>query len=388
MLDKVLQKRLARLRQADLYRERRLVTGTHGPTANIDGRDCAVFCSNDYLGLAADPALVDAMQRAAARVGIGSGASQLITGYNAEHRALEEELADFIQRPRALLFSSGTLANLGVITALVGRDDTVVSDKLNHASLIDAIRLSGAWKMIYDHASLPGLQRALEKRRPGNALVVTDALFSMDGDCAPLAGIAALASRRGAWLMVDDAHGFGVLGPQGRGSLAAAGPGVAEAPVLMATLGKALGGFGAFVAGSEPLIEYLIQRARSLIYTTAPPPALAAAMRIALQRVREDEWRREKLFANIRRFREGAEQLGICIGASHDQTPIQPLIVGDEGRALALSQALYEAGFMVTAIRPPTVPEDTARLRITLSTAHNEQQVDGLLQALWDNLKV
>lgn len=379
-LARFLREQLTAIQGRKLSRRRRVVEGAHGVHLRVDGQDCINFCSNDYLGLAAHPEYIHALQQAAGRQGVGSGASAYITGWNAEHQALEEELAEFVQRPRALLFSTGYQCNLGVIQALAGREDHIFSDQLNHASLIDGCRLSGARIHRYPHADSRGLAPLLAAPGQGRRLIVTDGVFSMDGDPAPLGELAALACRHDATLMVDDAHGFGVIGPQGRGSLAARGFGTADVPVLVATLGKALGGFGAFVSGDEDLIEYLLQRTRTAIFTTALPPALASAMRTGLQLLRTEEWRREHLRALIARFRAGSRQLGLPVKDS--QTPIQPLITGGEDCALALSETLQSHGFLVGAIRPPTVPPGTSRLRITLSAAHSEQQVDALLDAL------
>lgn len=379
-----LREQLSLVEARRLFRRRRPVDGAHAVSLRIDGQDCISFCSNDYLGLAAHPAVVQALQKGAARHGVGSGASAYISGWNREHAALEEELADFLQRPRALLFSSGYLCNTGVINALVGRDDHIFSDALNHASLIDGCRLSGATIHRYRHADVADLDARVAVATGGHRLLVSDALFSMDGDRAPLTELAAVAARHDTWLMVDDAHGFGVLGPQGRGSTCAAGLDVDDVPVLVATLGKALGGFGAVVAGAEELVEYLVQRTRTAIFSTAMPPALAAAMRVSLRLLREEGWRRECLHSLIARFRAGAKELGLPLAPS--DTPIQPLIVGDESRALALSAALQSRGILVSAIRPPTVPAGTSRLRITLSAAHSEQQVDTLLAALGESI--
>ncbi|MGH8455191.1 MAG: 8-amino-7-oxononanoate synthase [Nevskiales bacterium] len=384
-LARFLREQLAAVRARQLFRRRRVVAGAHAVQLRVDGQDCLNFCSNDYLGLAAHPEVIRALQQAAATQGVGSGASAYVSGWNAEHQALEQELADFVQRPRALLFSTGYQCNLGVIQALAGRGDHVYSDELNHASLIDGCRLSGAAIHRYRHVDASDLASQLAApvaghRPEGHRLIVSDGVFSMDGDPAPLVKLTNLAQRHDAWLMVDDAHGFGVLGPQGRGSLAALGLGTDDVPVLVATLGKALGGFGAFVAGEDDLIEYLLQRARTAIFTTALPPALAAAMRVSLRLLRAEEWRRTRLHALIARFREASRQLALPVADS--QTPIQPLFVGDETRALALSAALQSRGFLIGAIRPPTVPVGTSRLRITLSAAHNEAQVDALLEAL------
>jgi len=371
---------LQQLRAQNLYRSRRVLTGPQGAEVDIDGHRYLAFCSNDYLGLANHPDLIRALQSAAERYGVGSGAAHLVSGHSHEHHALEEELAEFTDRPRALLFSTGYMANLGVISALLRRGDTVYEDRLNHASLLDGGLLSGARLQRYAHADAPALAQRLAGREGGEALIATDGVFSMDGDLAPLPALAAIAREHGAWLMVDDAHGFGVIGREGKGSLDHYGLGLAEAPVVIGTLGKAFGVAGAFVAGGEELIETLIQKARTYIFTTASPPALAAATRVSLRLARQEEWRREKLRALVRRFRAGAGQLGLSLLESW--TPIQPLLVGDSGRAVALSEALREQGILIGAIRPPTVPVGTARLRITFSAAHSEQQVDRLLDAL------
>ncbi|MES1942722.1 8-amino-7-oxononanoate synthase [Salinisphaera sp. PC39] len=380
-LRRTLRERLARVRARDLYRRRRRIEGAHGVRVRVDGRDCVNFCSNDYLGLAAHPALAGAMRRAAGELGVGSGASQLVTGHNREHAALEEELADYVGREAALLFATGYAANMGTIAALMERGDTIVSDALNHASLIDGTRLSGADKAIYAHADAADAATRLDAAG-GNRLLLTDAVFSMDGDRAPLAALADAADERGAWLMVDDAHGFGVLGPDGAGTVPAAGLGSDRVPVLVGTLGKSLGAAGAFVAGDAELIDYLVQAARTLIFSTAPPPAVAAAAREGLRLARTDAARREHLFALLARFRRGARELGLPIAES--DTPIQPLILGAEQAALAASDALLARGYLVAAIRPPTVPAGTARLRITLTAGHCEADVDGLLDALAD----
>jgi len=374
-LDERLRAELAQLRAADLYRVRRVVAGGHGVQIEVDGRRCVNFCSNDYLGLAADPRIAAAASRALADCGTGSGAAALISGYNREHRALEEQLAAFTGRPRALLFSSGWAANLGVLRALLDRSGTLVADELNHASLIDGGRLSGARYARVAHRDLAGFEDALRAAAGADTVVATDSVFSMDGDLAPLGALATLCRRHGAALMVDDAHGFGVLGERGQGA-----PGTEQAEVYMATLGKALGVSGAFVAGSEALVEYLIQRARTWVFSTAPPPALAAAAREALRIVQAEPQRRLRLLERVGRLRAGARDLGITLGES--TTAIQPLVLGDERRVMAVSAALLQRGYWVAAIRPPTVPRGTARLRITLSAAHTDAQVDGLLEAL------
>ena len=386
---------LDRLRRAHLYRRRRVLSSPQGPRPTVDGRSVLAFCSNDYLGLANHPEVVAALQAGATRYGAGSGSAHLVSGHSAAHQALEEELADFTGRNRALLFSTGYMANLGVISALAGRGQVVFEDRRNHASLLDGALLSGARLRRYPHVDATALTRMVSsprgapevsdpagsKGRSAQArLIVTDGVFSMDGDIAPLLDLAAAAAAAQALLMVDDAHGLGVMGEGGRGTLELAGLTQAQAPILVGTLGKAFGTFGAFVAGEAALIETLIQRARSYIYTTALPPAVAEATRASLGLVRREPWRREKLRTLIARLRSGAAELGLPLAPS--ETPIQPLILGDNRRALAWSQALEAGGILVPAIRPPTVPEGSARLRITLSAAHTEGDVDTLLQAL------
>lgn len=377
-LDERLRGELARVRAQTRYRVRRAVQGPHGVEVDVDGRRCLNFCSNDYLGLAADPRVAEAARAALASSGTGSGAAALVSGYNREHRLLEEALAAFTGRPRALLFASGWAANLGVLRALLNRDDVLIGDELNHASLIDGGRLSGARYVRVPHRDTAGFAAALAVAAAAPLrLVATDTVFSMDGDVAPLPELLALCRQHDAALMVDDAHGFGVIGETGRGAVEE----LAEPPdVYVATLGKALGVAGAFVAGTDDLIEYLIQRARSWVFSTAPPPALAAAARCALEILQAEPERRARLAGLVRRFRDGAAQRGIALVAS--DTPIQPLIVGAESGALALSADLLRRGYWVTAIRPPTVPAGTSRLRITLSAAHADAQVDGLLDAL------
>ncbi|MGB5605366.1 MAG: 8-amino-7-oxononanoate synthase [Gammaproteobacteria bacterium] len=377
---KNLSEQLQSRKAADLYRSRQIVDSPQGVEVRIDGKSYLSFCSNDYLGLANHPAVVAAWQRGLDEFGAGSGAAHLITGHSRAHHALEEELADFVQRPRALLFSTGYMANLGVLSALLGRGDTVFEDRINHASLLDGARLSGARLVRYAHTDTQDLERRMTAARGAELLVASDAVFSMDGDIAPLAALAAVAQRHAAWLLVDDAHGLGVLGPGGRGTLAQAGPAVAQASVLMGTLGKAFGTFGAFVAGNEDLIETLIQEARTYIYTTAPPPAQACATRAALKLVRKEGWRREQLQQLVERFRAGAQQLGLRLLDS--PTPIQALLTGDAAAALRWSQSLRDQGILISAIRAPTVPPGSDRLRITFSANHTEVQVDRLLGAL------
>ena len=378
----LLAAQLDRLRAAGLYRRRRVVGPRKGlgpAELIVDGRRFLAFCSNDYLGLAQDPRVARAMADAAIEWGAGSGAAHLVTGHCAEHHALEEELARFTGFPRTLLFSTGYMANLGLVCALAGRGDLVVEDRLNHASLIDASRLSGATVRRYAHADAAAAARRLETDA-GRRFIVTDGVFSMDGDDAPVAELARIAALSGAELLLDDAHGLGVVGPDGRGSLARAGLDHAAVGALVGTLGKAFGTFGAFVAGSEPLIEMLIQKARTYIYTTAPPPAVAAATRLSLAIARDEDWRRVRLAALVARFRAGAGSLGLRLSAS--TTPIQPVIAGEAPAALAAAEALRLAGLWVTPIRPPTVPAGSARLRITFSAVHENEVVDRLLEAL------
>ncbi|HWP95176.1 MAG TPA: 8-amino-7-oxononanoate synthase [Gammaproteobacteria bacterium] len=384
-LDAALRAALDEAQARHLRRARLVVEGATAVETVMDGERVLAFCSNDYLGLANHPAVRAALLEGVQRYGVGSGASHLVTGHGRAHEALEEALAAFTGRPRALLFSTGYMANLGVVGALAGRGDHVFEDRLNHASLLDAGRLAQARLHRYAHADAAALEHRLATTTgAGRKLVVTDGVFSMDGDLAPLPALAAAARAYGAWLMVDDAHGLGVLGPEGRGTLAHFGLGMAEVPILMGTLGKAFGTFGAFVAGSEALIETLIQRARTYLYTTALPPALAVATRAALEVAQRESWRRTKLAALVARFRAGAARRGLPLAAS--ATPIQPLIVGDAARALALAQALRRRGILVVAIRPPTVPVGRARLRITFCAEHTEAQVDRLLEALEESL--
>jgi 8-amino-7-oxononanoate synthase len=346
----------------------------------VDGSLLVDFSSNDYLGLAADPRLAAAMAECAARCGAGSGASHLISGHGREHAALEDELAAFTGRPRALLFSTGYMANLGVVTALAGRGESVLLDRLSHASLIDAGLLSGARFRRYPHCNADAARRLLAESTPQTAVVATDGVFSMDGDVAPLTALSEAARAHGAWLVVDDAHGLGVLGANGGGALEIAGLDCEDVPVLVGTLGKAFGSFGAFVAGTEDLIELLVQRARSYIYTTALPQPVAAATRAALRIAREETWRRERVLALTARFRTAARQAGVPLADS--VTPIQPIPLGSAQAALAAQHALRQAGFWVIAIRSPTVPAGAERLRVTLTAAHQESQIDSLVETL------
>jgi 8-amino-7-oxononanoate synthase len=380
---------LRELDERQLRRARRTVSGFARPDSAVEviveGRALVNFCSNDYLGLARHPAAAAAMCAAAARCGVGSGASHLVTGHGAEHERLEEELAEFTGRPRALLFSTGYMANLAAVGVLAGAGDFVLLDRLSHASLIDAALLARARFKRFAHADAADAERLLRDRadRASGArttLVATDGVFSMDGDVAPLVSLAASARAHAAWLLVDDAHGLGVLGARGRGLVEECALTVDDVPLLVGTLGKAFGSFGAFIAGGENLLEELLQHARSYRYTTALPQPVAAATRATLAIAQRESWRRERVLALTRRFRSAAREAGITLGLS--ATPIQPVLLGDVSTALAASAQLFEAGFWVAAIRPPTVPPDSARLRVTLSAAHSEAQVDALVEVL------
>ena len=381
-----LQTRLQARSEQLLLRQRRTVTSPPQPQLGVDGKPLLSFCSNDYLGLANHPDVVRAFKRGLDEYGAGSGASHLVTGHTAAHQALEEELADFTGRSRALLFGSGYMTNVGVLTCLLDDKDQVFEDKLNHASLLDGGLFSGASFRRYPHKDVRRLEAMLEAApNEGLRMIVTDGVFSMDGDVAPLSQVLNAAERYNALVMVDDAHGFGCLGKHGGGIVEAAqelGAVVDEKrlPVLMGTLGKAFGTAGAFVAGSNELIETLIQFSRPYIYTTALPAALAVATSASLQIVRNESWRREHLHSLVHQFRRGATELGLEL--LNSPTQIQALMLHTPERALAASQALEQQGILVTAIRPPTVPPGTARLRVTFSAAHTERDVDQLLIAL------
>jgi 8-amino-7-oxononanoate synthase len=375
-----LEARLTERRARALYRSRLILESPQGVEVLIGDERLLSFCSNDYLGLAQHPDVIAAFQRGAERYGVGAGASHLITGHSRAHHALEEELAEFVQCERALLFSTGYMANLGVVTALSDRHGSIYEDRLNHASLIDAARLVRVRVKRYAHVDVTHLRRLLDEKPGGGRLITTDAVFSMDGDLAPLPELAALAAKSDARLIADDAHGLGVLGTHGRGSLEHWGVPAKSPVVLIGTLGKALGTFGAFVAGDAMLIETLIQQARTYTYTTALPPAVAEATRASLKIVREEPWRRQRLRDLVARFRAQASALGLTLAPS--DTPIQPVILGTAQRALAAAEQLRSRGILVPAIRPPTVAQGSARLRITFSAAHQDAHVDRLLEAL------
>jgi 8-amino-7-oxononanoate synthase len=366
-------------RAQGLHRSRTVLEGAQGRQVRIDGIEYLSFASNDYLGLAADPRLIEAADRAARRYGTGSGAAHLLHGHSGAHQALEEALAERTARPRALLYSTGYMANLGVVQALMGATDTVLQDRLNHASLLDAARLSGARHGRFPHRDLEVLKSRLLRSR-GRKLVLSDAVFSMDGDTAPLADLAQICRESDALLMVDDAHGFGVLGDAGAGSVSEAGLGLDDVPILMATLGKAIGCFGAFVAGDTELVDHLINHSRSYIYTTAMPPAVAGAARCALEIIEQEPERRQRVLRSAQRFQEAATSAGLRV-LGHG-TPIQPIGIGDVAAATAVSLELAERGLLVPAVRPPTVPAGGSRLRVSLSAAHTDDDIDRLLEAL------
>ena len=345
---------LKAIADAGLYRSRRIIDSPQGISLQIDGRSILNFCSNDYLGLANHPEVVRAFKSAVDHYGMGSGSAHLICGHSTAHHKLEEELAVFTGRDRALLFSTGYMANIGVMSALLGRSDTVFEDRLNHASLLDGGLMSGAKFKRYRHADVDDLRTHL-KQATGNKLIVTDGVFSMDGDFSPLKLLSLAAKENDAWLMVDDAHGLGVIGEHGGGLLEHVGLNQQEVPILMGTLGKGFGTFGAFIAGADDLIEVLIQKARTYIYTTALPAAVAEATRASLKIVIAESWRRDKLKILVARFRLGAGQLGLDLLAT--TSAIQPIIIGDSQRAVDISNTLLNTGFLISAIRPPTVPK-------------------------------
>ena len=370
---------LASLRSRRLYRARVLADGRAAPWRLINGRRLLSFCSNDYLGLASDERLIKALQKGAELYGVGSGASFLINGYTTAHRDLEEQLAQHTGRDRALLFSTGYMANLGVLSSLASRHSVVLQDRDNHASLLDAGLLSRARCYRYRHGDTQALSALLADNKTSHTVVASDAVFSMDGSLAPLPEAAGLCKEHQATLLVDDAHGFGVLGERGGGALEHLRLSQDDVAVMIGTFGKALGTMGAFVAGSSDLIETIIQKARTYIYTTAPAPALAYASQIALGIVRKESWRREKLRHHIRRFRQMAQSENLPLIDS--QMPIQALMAGTAQRAIAISESLHRRGIYVSAIRPPTVPAGGARLRITFSSAHREEDIERLLEA-------
>ena len=380
---KALAATLAERQLSGRYRRLRTRSGEQGVSVIIDGKEMLSFCSNDYLGLAAHPTITKAFINAAETEGVGSGAAHLLSGHSYYHQQLEEALADFMGQQSALLFSSGYQANLGVIDGLMSRGDVVIQDKLNHASLLDGGRLSAAKSWRYHHADMGSLQRRLRQTEDSDCrLVVTDGVFSMDGDLAPLQPLIQLTQTHQAALMVDDAHAIGVLGKHGRGSVEHWQVKAEHMPIVMGTLGKAFGTAGAFVAADKDVIETLIQQSRTFVYTTAQPAAVAAASLASLVLVRTENWRREKLQTLIEQFRKGAAELGIA--TMNSLTPIQPIMIGDDKKAIVIGQELESRGFLLGVIRTPTVPLGSARLRVTLSTNHTEQNIKQLLEALED----
>ena len=364
-----------------LLRKRYTVSSPHTTQLVVDEKQYISFCSNDYLGLASHPQIIEALKHGTERYGVGAGAAHLVSGHSIAHEQLENELATFIGKPSALLFSTGYMANLGAVQALVSREDTVFADKLNHASLNDAMLLSRAKVKRYQHCDMAQLSAMLSETRSGRKLICTDAVFSMDGDRAPLPELLALCEKHDAWLLVDDAHGFGASGIDGRGSLSHFGV-ESERIIYMATLGKAAGVSGAFVAAEKVVIDTLINNAKSYIYTTATPPALSVALSESLRLMADGDALRGHLQKLIAQLREGLK--GLPWSLMESSTAIQPLMIGDNQAALDISVALRERGIWVAAIRPPTVPVGTARLRITLSAAHTVSDVDRLIEALYE----
>ncbi len=392
---KDLSQELEKRKRQHRYRSRRLIQSPQQAEITIDDKNVISFCSNDYLGLANHPQIKQATIDAIKKFGVGSGSAHLINGHSIAHHQLEEELAEFTGYPRAILFSTGYMANLGLCQALIGKNDTVFEDRLNHASLIDGGLISGARFQRYLHNDVSSLQKKISKtdktaaeklaKKQAEKLVLSDGVFSMDGDIANLPALAALCKTSNSWLMVDDAHGFGTLGQTGKGCLQHFSLAHTDVPIYMATLGKAMGTAGAFIAGSDELIETIIQKARTYIYTTAMPAAIAEATRCSLNIIQNEPEHLQNLNSNISYFRNCCSQAGLAI--ENSQTAIQPLLIGDDKKAVLISQQLFELGFLLTAIRPPTVPEGTSRLRITLSAKHNNEHINQLIETLLPLLK-
>ena len=378
--DKKIKDWLKERHEKFLYRSPKVVSSPQQPKMVIDNKEILSFCSNDYLGLANHPRVKSAFVATVNDYGVGSGAAHLVNGHSQEHERLEQELAEFTGRESTLLFSTGYMANLGVVSAFMNRGDAIFSDRLNHASLVDAALLSGAKLVRYSHNDTDILQKKLNANKASNKMLLTDSVFSMDGDLANIPELVKLSQLHNAWLMLDDAHGFGVLGGSGAGIIEEFGVNQNDVPLLMATLGKAVGTSGAFIAGSYEHIEYLKQSARTWIYTTAMPPAIAAASRESLKLVQSENWRREKLMELVDFFKQEAKERGIHVLPSN--TAIQPILVGSSKSALAISENLFKVGILVTAIRPPTVPNNTARLRVTFSANHEKKDVSLLLDRL------
>ncbi|MDX6641759.1 MAG: 8-amino-7-oxononanoate synthase [Solirubrobacteraceae bacterium] len=374
-----IESRLADLRESDLFRRTRLVSGPQGPRVVLDGKPVLLLCSNNYLGLADHPRVREAAADAAMRWGVGSGSSRLVSGTMTIHRRLEDRLAAFERTEAALLFGSGYLANLGVVSALAGAGEVVLSDELNHASIVDGCRLSRAETVVYDHCDLDHLEHELREAEGRASVIVTDSVFSMDGDVAPLAGIVELARRYDCRVVVDEAHGTGCLGPGGRGAVAEAGL-EGEVDVVVGTLGKALGSYGAYAACSAEMAQFLINAARSLIFSTAPPPPAVAGALAALELLIEQPRRVEKLQQNADVLRDELAREGFEVAGS--TTQIVPLIVGDAGQAMAICEAGLERGVFAQAIRPPTVRAGTSRLRLAVMASHSKTELRDAARAL------
>ena len=375
-----LQQELADREAESLLRVRTTVDSPQGPELSVEGCRYLNFCSNDYLGFANHASLKTAVQQTVDQSGVGGGASHMICGHHQQHHLLEEEFAALTQRDSALLFSTGFMANVGIVTALCGKHDAVFQDKWNHASLIDGALMSGAKFKRYLHNDMKSLERQLKASDARRKLICVDGVFSMDGDKANLLAMVRLARQYDALLMVDDAHGFGCLGENGLGLCEELGLSQEDVPILMCTLGKGLGSFGALVAGPKVLIDTLVQFARPYIYTTSMPPAIAAATRASLALLNEESWRRVQLNDNIKQFQQGVKHLGLDLMPS--ETAIQPIVIGDDALAMQCQAFLKEQGIWLSAIRPPTVPKGTARLRVTLTAMHNKAHIETLLSGL------
>ena len=374
------EQHLQKLGDQHLLRRLRTIASATGPTVMLEGREVILLSSNNYLGLATHPTVVEAAITATRRYGTGSGAARLVCGTLMPHEALETALARFKGTEAALTFAAGYLANIGVIPALIGKDGLILADRLCHASLIDGCRLSGATFRVYHHRDMNHLEQLLARRTSGKpTLIVTDGIFSMDGDIAPMKDIAQLAERYGATIYVDDAHGTGILGPTGRGTLEHCGV-ESRVPYHMGTLSKAIGSAGGYLAGSAAFIAYLVNTCRAFTYTTAPPPATAAAATAAIQVIEQEPDRRARLWQNRERLAQGLTRLGFRLAAS--ESPILPIIVGDPDRAMNLAQALIDQGVYAPAIRPPTVPPATSRIRLTITADHTDEQIDQALAGL------
>jgi len=383
---KDLSKELDKRKRQHRYRSRRIIQSPQQVEITIDDKNVISFCSNDYLGLANNPQIKQATIDAIKKFGVGSGSAHLINGHSVAHHQLEEELAEFTGYPRAILFSTGYMANLGLCQALVEKGDYVFQDRLNHASLIDGGLISGARLQRYLHNDVSSLKQKMQKvDKSPEKLVLSDGVFSMDGDIANIPALATLCKTTNSWLMVDDAHGFGTLGQTGKGCLQHFSLSQTDVPIYMATLGKAMGTAGAFIAGSDELIETIIQKARTYIYTTAMPAAIAEATRCSLTIIQNEAEHLRNLNSNIAYFRNCCSQANLSI--ENSQTAIQPLLIGDDEKATKISRQLFDSGFLVTAIRPPTVPEGTSRLRITLSAKHNKDHINRLIETLLPLLK-